>query len=61
MTPEQRRASDNAGGKYGGKMRTMKAKKYLKNNRKKTIRKSNKKTIRKNKKNNRKKTRKSKY
>jgi hypothetical protein len=45
----------------GGKRRTMKAKKYLKNNRKKTIRKSNKKTIRKNKKNNRKKTRKSKY
>jgi hypothetical protein len=45
----------------GGKRRTMKAKKYLKNNRKKTIRKSNKKTIRKNKKNNHKKTRKSKY
>ena len=47
-------------GSKGGKRRTMKAKKYLKNNRKKTLRKNNKKTIRKTIRKN-KKTRKSKH
>ena len=60
LHPAQQRESDNAGGKYGGKRRTMKAKKYLKNNRKKTLRKNNKKTIRKTIRKN-KKTRKSKH
>ena len=47
-------------GSKGGKRRTMKAKKYLKNNRKKTLRKNNKKTLRKTIRKN-KKTRKSKH
>ena len=60
LTPQEQIAIDNAGGQFGGKRRTMKAKKYLKNNRKKTLRKNNKKTLRKTIRKN-KKTRKSKH